>query len=48
MNQLHGEKNAVLGSARSEHGKLARQRENIIQAIKDGVSASVVGAISPN
>ena len=43
MSQLRGEECcARLGSARSEHSKLARQRENIIQAIKDGVPASEV------
>ena len=42
LNRLRGEKNASLGAARSELGKLARARENIIQAIKDGVPASEI------
>ena len=41
-NKLRGEKNAQLASAKTELGKLARQRENLIQAIKDGVPAAEV------
>jgi DNA invertase Pin-like site-specific DNA recombinase len=42
INKLRGEKNASLGAARSELAKLARQREKLIEAIKDGVPASEV------
>jgi len=42
INRLRGEKNASLGAARSELAKLARQREKLIEAIKDGVPASEV------
>jgi hypothetical protein len=42
MNRLRGERNASLGAARSELAKLAKARENLIQAIKDGVPASEV------
>lgn len=42
LNRLRGEKNATLAAAKAELGKLARARENIIQAIKDGVPASEV------
>ena len=42
LNKLRSEKNASLGAARSELARLAKQRENIIQAIKDGVPASEV------
>lgn len=42
LNKVRGEKNATLAAAKAEIGKLARQRENIIQAIKDGVPAAEV------
>jgi DNA invertase Pin-like site-specific DNA recombinase len=42
LNKLRGEKSATLAAAKAELGKLARARENIIQAIKDGVPASEV------
>jgi site-specific DNA recombinase len=42
LNKLRGEKNATLAAAKAELGKLAKQRENLIQAIKDGVPASEV------
>jgi site-specific DNA recombinase len=41
-NKLRGEKNATLAAAKAELGKLARQREHLIQAIKDGVPAAEV------
>src|SRR5205807_2686231 len=41
-NKLRTEKNASLGAARGELARLSKQRENIIQAIKDGVPASEV------
>jgi len=41
-NKLRGEKTARLAGARAELGKLARQREHLIQAIKDGVPAAEV------
>ncbi len=40
LNELRNEKNATLIAARAEHQKLAREKENLIQAIKDGVPAS--------
>jgi len=42
LNKLRTEKNASLGAARGELARLTKQRENIIQAIKDGVPASEV------
>ncbi len=39
LNCLRGEKNASLDAAKSELKKLARNRESLIQAIKDGVPA---------
>lgn len=42
LNRLRGEKNATLAAAKAELGKLAKARENLIQAIKDGVPASEV------
>ena len=42
MNRLRTERNASLGAARGELARLAKQRENIIQAIKDGVPATEV------
>ncbi|MDX0174502.1 recombinase family protein [Sinorhizobium meliloti] len=42
LNRLRGEKNATLNAARAELARLTRQRENIIQAIKDGVPAAEV------
>ena len=42
MNRLRSEKNASLAAARSEREKLARDRERLIQAIKDGVPATEV------
>ena len=42
MNALRGEKNAQRAAAEAELGKLARARERLIQAIKDGVPAAEV------
>lgn len=42
LNRLRGEKNASLAAARAESDKLARDRERLIQAIKDGVPAGEV------
>ena len=42
LNRLRGEKNASLAGAKAELGKLGRDRERLIQAIKDGVPASEV------
>ena len=42
LNKLRTEKNASLGATRVELARLTRQRENIIQAIKDGVPAAEV------
>ena len=42
LNKLRTEKNASLVAARVELARLAKQRENIIQAIKDGVPATEV------
>jgi len=42
LKKLRTEKNASLGAARGELARLTKQRENIIQAIKDGVPASEV------
>jgi site-specific DNA recombinase len=42
LNRLRTEKNASLGAARGELARLRKQRENIIQAIKDGVPATEV------
>jgi site-specific DNA recombinase len=42
LNRLRTEKNASLVTARGELARLTKQRENIIQAIKDGVPATEV------
>ncbi len=42
LNTLRSEKNASLNAAKAELAKLARQREHLIQAIKDGVPAAEV------
>ena len=42
LNRLRTEKNASLIAARGELARLTKQRENIIQAIKDGVPATEV------
>ena len=42
LNKLRTEKNASLGAARAELARLTKQREDIIQAIKDGVPATEV------
>jgi hypothetical protein len=42
LNRLRGERNASRGAARNELARIAKQRDNIIQAIKDGVPASEV------
>ena len=42
MNKLHNNKNPTLSAARAEHEKLGKERENLVQAIKDGVLASKV------
>ena len=42
LNELRTEKNATLIAAKAEHEKLAREKENLIQAIKDGVPAAEV------
>jgi site-specific DNA recombinase len=42
LNKLRTEKNASLSVARGELARLTKQRENIIQAIKDGVPAAEV------
>ena len=42
LNTLRSEKNASLNAAKAELAKLAKQREHLIQAIKDGVPASEV------
>jgi site-specific DNA recombinase len=42
LNKLGTEKNASLGAARVELARLTKQRENIVQAIKDGVPAAEV------
>ena len=42
MNEQRGAKNAALASARSELEMVLREREKLIQAIKDGVHASLV------
>jgi hypothetical protein len=44
LNKLRTEKNASLGAARGELARFDKQRDNIIQAIKDGVPASEVKA----
>ena len=41
-NRLNAEKNAALASAKAELQKLVREKENLIQAIKDGIPASEV------
>jgi hypothetical protein len=42
LNKLRTQKNASLVAARGELARLIKQRENIIQAIKDGVPAAEV------
>ena len=42
LNKLRAEKNASLVAAQDELARLTKQRENIIQAIKDGVPATEV------
>lgn len=42
MNALRSSQNAAVASRRAEAAKLAKEKENIIQAIKDGVPASMV------
>jgi site-specific DNA recombinase len=42
LNRLRGAKNASLAAAKAELGKLTREKERLIQAIKDGVPASEV------
>jgi len=42
QNKLRSEKNATLIAARTAHEKLAREKENLIRAIKDGVPAAEV------
>jgi DNA invertase Pin-like site-specific DNA recombinase len=42
LNELRGEKNASLAAAKTELGKLSKDRERLIQAIKDGVPAAEV------
>jgi len=42
LNTLRSEKNAGLNAAKAELAKLTKQREHLIQAIKDGVPASEV------
>ena len=42
LNALRNEKNASLIVAKAELTKLAKERENLIQAIKDGVPASEI------
>ena len=42
LNALRSEKNASLNAAKAELAKLAKQREHLIQAIKDGVPAAEV------
>jgi len=42
LNRLRGEKNAARIGAKAELGKLERDRERLIQAIKDGVPAAEV------
>jgi site-specific DNA recombinase len=42
LNKVRSEKNATLGATKSELAKLVKARDNIIQAIKDGVPASEV------
>ena len=42
LNHLRGEQNASLDAAKAELKKLARNRENLIEAIKDGVPAAEV------
>ena len=42
LNALRNEKTASLISAKTECDKLAREKDNLIRAIKDGVPASEV------
>jgi hypothetical protein len=42
LNRLRGEKNASRAAAKAELGKLERDRDRLIQAIKDGVPAAEV------
>ena len=42
MNTLRSAQNATLGRYRSELSKILKERDNVIQAIKDGVPAAMV------
>jgi len=42
MNKLQNQKDSALEADKAEQAKLFKQRDNIIQAIKDGVAASLV------
>jgi site-specific DNA recombinase len=42
LNRLRGAKNASLAAAKAELDKLTREKERLIQAIKDGVPASEI------
>ena len=42
MNALRAAQNAALASRQAEATKLTKERENIVQAIKDGVPASMI------
>ena len=42
MNALRAAQNAALASRHAEAAKLTKERENIVQAIKDGVPASMI------
>ncbi len=42
LNALRNEKNSAINTAKSDLAKLAKDRENLIQAIKDGVPASEI------
>ncbi len=42
MNALRAAQNAALSSRKAEAAKLAKEKENIVQAIKDGIPASMV------
>jgi len=42
MNSLQNQKDRALEAYKAEQAKLFKERENIIQAIKDGVAASLV------
>jgi len=42
LNMLHKKQNASLHHTRIEFGQLEKERDNLIQAIKDGIPASMV------